>query len=60
MCESTIYSNENEMIMEDVMTVKIDGNKIEMLDILNNKKIIYGKFTELDLEGHKLYVELEK
>ncbi|KZX17222.1 CooT family nickel-binding protein [Methanobrevibacter filiformis] len=59
MCESTVYTAENEIIMEDVMVVEINGNKIEMVDILNNKKIVHGKFTKLDLEGHKLYVELD-
>jgi predicted RNA-binding protein len=43
--------------MEDVMTVDIDDNKITMTDILNEKKIVYGKFIRLELEEHKLIIE---
>ena len=42
--------------MEDVMRIDIDGEKIAMTDILNEKKIVYGKFVQLDLEEHKLII----
>jgi len=40
MCESTVYTMENKLLMEDVMVVEIYGDKIDMIDILNNKKHI--------------------
>ena len=57
MCESNIYNENGDLLMEDVMVVDIDGEKITMRNILNEKKIINGKFVQLDLEEHKLYVE---
>lgn len=57
MCESNIYNTNGELLMEDVMTVNIDGEEITMIDILNEKKIVYGKFTQLELEDHKLIIE---
>lgn len=57
MCESNIYNTNGDLLMEDVMSVDIDGEKISMTDILNEKKIVYGKFLRLELEEHKLIVE---
>jgi predicted RNA-binding protein len=60
MCESTAYSTEGSLIMEDVLLIKIDGNKIIMTDILNQKKIIKGHINEIDLDKHGIYIALEK
>ena len=57
MCESNIYNTEGELLMEDVMNIDIDGNKITAIDILNEKKFLYGKFIRLELEDHKLIIE---
>ncbi len=57
MCESNIYNSNGELIMEDVMVVDIEDTKITMTDILNEKKIIYGKFIKLELEEHKLIID---
>ncbi|BBL62527.1 hypothetical protein MARBORIA2_07590 [Methanobrevibacter arboriphilus] len=57
MCESNIYNSDGELIMEDVMVVDIEDEKITMVDILNEKKIVYGKFIRLELEEHKLIIE---
>ncbi|MCL2114860.1 MAG: CooT family nickel-binding protein [Methanobrevibacter sp.] len=56
MCESNIYNIHGDLLMEDVMRIDIDGEKIAMTDILNEKKIVYGKFVQLDLEEHKLII----
>jgi len=57
MCESNIYNKNGDLLMEDVMVVDIEGEKITMTNILNEQKIINGNFVQLDLEEHKLYVE---
>ena len=57
MCESSIFNTNDELLMEDVMTIDIEGEKITMVDILNKQKIINGKFVRLDLEEHKLFIE---
>jgi len=57
MCESNAYNTAGELLMEDVMFVDIDSEKITMINILNEKKIVNGKFVRLELEEHKLYIE---
>ncbi|MCC7557625.1 MAG: CooT family nickel-binding protein [Methanobacteriaceae archaeon] len=59
MCESSVYSTEGSLIMEDVIYIKIDNAKIDLTDILNQKKELKGKIVEMDLEKHKIYVNLK-
>lgn len=56
MCESTVYSTKGEKIMEDVLHIKIDGDKIHLADVLNQKKDVEGKIVEIDLDKHGIYV----
>lgn len=58
MCESTAYTTNEDKIMEDVISVKIDGDRIYLLDILNNKKELNGRIVEIDLDKHGIYIEL--
>ncbi|MDO8870867.1 MAG: CooT family nickel-binding protein [Methanobacteriaceae archaeon] len=60
MCESTAYSTDGSLIMEDVLLIKIDGNQIDLTDILNQKKTIKGHISEIDLDKHGIYINLEK
>lgn len=57
MCESTVYSTKGEKIMEDVISIKIDNEEIELVDILNKKKKLKGKVVEIDLEKHRILLE---
>lgn len=57
MCESNIYNTNGDLLMEDVMFADIDGERISMTNILNEKKIVYGKLVRLELEEHKLIIE---
>ena len=58
MCESTAYTTDGTKIMEDVISVKIDGDKIYMEDILAQKKELNGRIIEIDLDKHGIYIEL--
>ena len=58
MCESTVYSIDGTKIMEDVLNIKINGNNIELMDILNTKKDINGTIVEIDLDKHGIYIDL--
>jgi predicted RNA-binding protein len=58
MCESTVYSTDKTMLMEDVLNIKIEGNKIYLTDILGMKKELSGVIVEIDLDKHGIYVEL--
>lgn len=60
MCESTVYSTDGDTIMEDVLYIKIDGEKIDLTDILGSKKSLSGKIVELDLDKHGIFVKLNK
>jgi predicted RNA-binding protein len=59
MCESTVYSIDGTKIMEDVLNIKIKGNNIELMDILNTKKDINGTIVEIDLDKHGIYIDLK-
>ncbi len=60
MCESTVYSTDGDKIMEDVLSIKIDGEKIDLVDILGSAKELKGKIVEIDLDKHGIYVNLSK
>jgi predicted RNA-binding protein len=60
MCESTVYSTDGETIMEDVLYIKIDGQKIDLTDILGQKKTLEGKIVELDLDKHGIFIKANK
>ena len=60
MCESNIYNIHGDLLMENVMVVDINKEKIAMTNILNEKKVVYGKFVQLNLEEHKLIIEERK
>lgn len=60
MCESNAYTTSGKMIMEDVISVKVEGDKIFLADILNQKRQINGHIMEIDLDGHGIYIKLIK
>ncbi len=58
MCESTVYTTDDVKLMEDVISIKIDGDNIEMADILNSKKLVTGQIVEIDLDKHAIYIKI--
>lgn len=60
MCESTVYSTDGDKIMEDTISIKIDGENIKLVDILGTRKDITGTIVEIDLDKHGVYVNLSK
>ncbi|HMK53775.1 MAG TPA: CooT family nickel-binding protein [Methanobacteriaceae archaeon] len=59
MCESNVYNTKGKRIMEDVISIKIDGENINMLDILNQPLNIKGRIVEIDLDKHGIFVEVQ-
>lgn len=58
MCESKVFMQGNEEpVMEDVVRIVVDGEKIKMWDILGEYREIRGKVIEMDLVGHRIVVE---
>jgi predicted RNA-binding protein len=59
-CESTVYSTDGDTIMEDILHIKIDGEKINLIDILGQEKKLEGKIVELDLDKHSIFIKLNE
>jgi predicted RNA-binding protein len=59
MCESTVYSTDKTMIMEDVINIKIEGEQIHLTDILNMKKDLKGVIVEIDLDKHGIFIDIK-
>ena len=57
MCESTVYSTDKNIIMEDVLNIKIYGDKIQLTDILGIKKELTGTIVEIDLDKPGIYIK---
>jgi predicted RNA-binding protein len=58
MCESKVYlGDSDEPVMEDVVRILVEGEKIKMWDILGDYKELKGRVVEMDLVGHKIIVE---
>ncbi|MDI9645897.1 MAG: CooT family nickel-binding protein [Archaeoglobales archaeon] len=56
MCESKVFFNE-KILMEDVIKLFVDGEKVKILDILGNSKEVVAKIVEVDLVAHKIVLE---
>jgi predicted RNA-binding protein len=50
MCESTVYSMDGIKIMEDVISIKIEGDIINLADVLNQQNRLKGRIVEIDLD----------
>jgi len=59
MCESTVYSTDKTMIMEDVINIKIEGKEIHLTDILNREKNLKGVIVEIDLDKHGIFIDVK-
>jgi predicted RNA-binding protein len=59
MCESTVYSKDGTKIMEDVINIRIDGETIHLIDILNTKKDLEGVIVEIDLDKHGIFIDIK-
>jgi predicted RNA-binding protein len=55
----TVYlidDGREEMVMEDVATIKPDGEQLVLTDLLGQQKIVAASFHELKLLEHKAYL----
>lgn len=59
MCESKIVSK-GETIFEDVVKLKVEGERLLVFDILGEAKEIKGKILEVDLLAHRIVVEVSE
>lgn len=59
MCESNVYSTDQKKIMEDVISIRIDDDNIYLEDILGRSLNLKGKITEINLDKHAIFLEIE-
>lgn len=57
MCESKIIY-QGKTIFEDVVKLRVEGEKLLVYDILGELRELKGKILEVDLVGHKIVVEV--
>ncbi|MCX8172892.1 MAG: CooT family nickel-binding protein [Archaeoglobaceae archaeon] len=58
MCESKVFSSGGELIMEDVVRIRVEKDFVKFWDILGSYREIRGRILEIDLLTHKLVVEV--
>ncbi|AIG98734.1 MULTISPECIES: CooT family nickel-binding protein [Archaeoglobus] len=60
MCESKVFlAGREEPLMEDVVRIVVEGEKVKMWDILGDYREVRGRVVEMDLVGHKIILEGE-
>ncbi|WBF07475.1 CooT family nickel-binding protein [Methanothermobacter thermautotrophicus] len=59
MCESNLYSEGGDLLMEDVIFIEVLEDGIRATDILDSQKEFHGKITRIDLDKHRIYIETE-
>lgn len=57
MCESKIVF-QGKTIFEDIVRLKVQGDRLVIFDVLGDVKELRGKILEIDLVGHKIVVEV--
>ncbi|MDI9611324.1 MAG: CooT family nickel-binding protein [Archaeoglobaceae archaeon] len=58
MCESRVYSTRGELLMEDVVRMKVEEGLVKLWDVLGSLKEIRGRILEIDLVSHKAVLEV--
>lgn len=59
MCELAVYLLENgeeKILMEDVASIRPEGEKLVLTDLLGQQEIVEAKIKELKLLEHKVYL----
>jgi len=59
MCESSLYSEGGDLLMEDVIFIEVIEDGIRATDILDSVKEFQGKITRIDLDKHRIYIETD-
>ena len=60
MCESNVYlikDGKEELVMENVIYVKPNGDHIMMKSIFGEQTSVQANLVEMDLTGHRIVLE---
>jgi predicted RNA-binding protein len=60
MCEASAYllkDGQEELFLKEVDIVELDGDKIRLVNIFGEQKIIKAKIKHMSLVNHKIFLE---
>jgi predicted RNA-binding protein len=60
MCEAVVFvvkDGEKEQIMENVVTVHPEGEKLLLTDLFGEQKLITASIVKVDLTGHEIILK---
>ncbi len=60
MCESKVFlkrDGKEELVMEDVIRIEVEGEKLKLYGIFGEFKEVKGKIVLMDMSSHKVVVE---
>ena len=60
MCESKIVlirGNEREVVMEDVIRIDVENDRLKLFGLLGEYKELKGKIRQMNLKDHEIIVE---
>ncbi len=60
MCEASAYvvrDGQEELVLQDVAALERDGNKLLLIGLFGEQKLIEGEITKIDLLTHKIYLK---
>lgn len=61
MCEAVAFvvkNGDREKLMENVITVQPDGDKLLLTDLFGEQKIITAQVEKVDLTGHEIILRV--
>ena len=59
MCELSVYileDGEEKILMEEVASIKPEGDRLVLTDLLGQQEIVEARIQELKLLEHKVYL----
>ncbi|MEJ5186437.1 MAG: CooT family nickel-binding protein [Candidatus Geothermincolales bacterium] len=62
MCEATVFlsrGEDMEKIMEDVVELRREGDKLLLVDVFGEQKIVSAKVGEVELMDHRITLKEE-
>jgi predicted RNA-binding protein len=63
MCEAVVFlvkEGESKRLMEDVVTVHPEGEKVLLTDIFGEQRLVTARIEKVDLIGHEIILSTEE
>jgi predicted RNA-binding protein len=61
MCLAAAYQSveSDQPVLQKIAHVRINGNRVELVTLLGEKKVLQGKIREIDFVNSKLIIETQ-